>query len=223
MAATEVHLDALPYIDHGYDEPGVREEAMKLVEEETKRYRPNKSYLDYLQQPKVSFETPMLRTEFERLSMRQPMEMLSMKRYELPQPGVAQKNDIGAWQESVDNSMAQLEHQAGRIINLELLSQYSSNEWKEQNGFITRMIEQEQKTLKKLRNQVQEVNWERKTKQMTAGGHLHALENHWQSLVQKNYEIERVCLNLEQEVGSLRQQAIDRGLRVSEDLFEHSL
>ncbi len=24
--ATEVHLDALPYIDHGYDEPGVREE-----------------------------------------------------------------------------------------------------------------------------------------------------------------------------------------------------
>ena len=35
-------------------------------------------------------------------------------RYELPQPGTAQKNDVAAWQESVDNSMAQLEHQAGR-------------------------------------------------------------------------------------------------------------
>ena len=35
-------------------------------------------------------------------------------RYELPQPAAAQRNDLGAWQESVDNSMAQLEHQAGR-------------------------------------------------------------------------------------------------------------
>lgn len=26
--ATEVQLDALPYIDHGYDEPGVREEVL---------------------------------------------------------------------------------------------------------------------------------------------------------------------------------------------------
>ena len=37
-----------------------------------------------------------------------------MCRYELPQPGTAQKNDVAAWQESVDNSLAQLEHQAGR-------------------------------------------------------------------------------------------------------------
>ena len=37
-----------------------------------------------------------------------------MCRYELPQPGAAQKNDVAAWQESVDNSLAQLEHQAGR-------------------------------------------------------------------------------------------------------------
>ena len=37
------------------------------------------------------------------------------RRYELPQPGAAQKNDVAAWQESVDNSMAQLEHQAGRL------------------------------------------------------------------------------------------------------------
>ena len=40
-----------------------------------------------------------------------------MCRYELPQPGSAQKNDIVAWQESVDNSMAQLEHQAARYVH----------------------------------------------------------------------------------------------------------
>ena len=33
-----VVVDALPYIDHGYDEPGVREAAIAMVEEETRRY-----------------------------------------------------------------------------------------------------------------------------------------------------------------------------------------
>ena len=35
-------------------------------------------------------------------------------RYELPQPAAGQKNDIAAWQDAVNNSYAQLEHQAGR-------------------------------------------------------------------------------------------------------------
>ena len=41
-----VAIDALPYYDHGYDEPGVREAAVKLVEEEMTRYRPTKDYLE---------------------------------------------------------------------------------------------------------------------------------------------------------------------------------
>lgn len=80
--ASEVYLDALPYIDQGYEEPGVREavselaktghrnrflnnahrntsfclQAMQLVEEETRRYRPSKNYLEFLQPPKATFE-----------------------------------------------------------------------------------------------------------------------------------------------------------------------
>lgn len=54
-------------------------------------------------------------------------------RYELPAPSSGQKNDITAWQESVNNSMAQLEHQAVRIENLELMAQYGTNAWKVSN------------------------------------------------------------------------------------------
>lgn len=54
-------------------------------------------------------------------------------RYELPAPSSGQKNDITAWQECVNNSMAQLEHQAVRIENLELMSQYGCNAWKVYN------------------------------------------------------------------------------------------
>lgn len=55
-----------------------------------------------------------MKAEFERLSQKKPMDVLSMKRYELPPPSTGRMNDLQAWAECVDNSMAQLEHQATR-------------------------------------------------------------------------------------------------------------
>ena len=76
--------------------------ALALVEEETRRYRPTKNYLEHLPPVDVAaFETEIMKTEFERLSHRQPMEMLNMKRYELPQPPAGKMNDLTAWKDSV--------------------------------------------------------------------------------------------------------------------------
>jgi hypothetical protein len=41
-----------------------------------------------------SFETALMKTEFDRLSARQPMDTLSMKRYELPTPPPGKMTDI---------------------------------------------------------------------------------------------------------------------------------
>ncbi|XP_012880209.1 PREDICTED: pre-mRNA-splicing factor SPF27 isoform X2 [Dipodomys ordii] len=180
LVAGEVVVDALPYFDQGYEAPGVREAAAALVEEETRRYRPTKNYLSYLAAPDYSaFETDIMRNEFERLSARQPIELLSMKRYELPAPSSGQKNDVTAWQECVSNSMAQLEHQAVRIENLELMSQHGCNAWKVYNENLVHMIEHAQKELQKLS---------------------------WVSLVSKNYEIERTIVQLENEIYQIKQQ-----------------
>ena len=123
--SSEVIVDALPYIDQGYDEPGVREAALALVEEETRRYRPTKNYLDHLPSLNISsFETDLMKTEFERLNSRQPMDTLSMKRYELPPPPPGKMTDLQAWTECVENSQAQLEHQRTRIMNLDLMLDY---------------------------------------------------------------------------------------------------
>ncbi|XP_032898215.1 pre-mRNA-splicing factor SPF27 isoform X2 [Amblyraja radiata] len=191
--AGDVVVDALPYFDQGYDAPGVREAAAALVEEETRRYRPTKNYLSYLPTPDYSaFETEIMRNEFERLAARQPMELLSMKRYELPAPSSGQKNDITAWQESVNNSMAQLEHQAVRIENLELMSQHGSNAWKVYNE-----------------KQIQDLNWLRKNDQLAAGCKLREMESNWVALVSKNYEIERAIVQLEGEIKKMKQQQGD--------------
>ena len=90
-------------------------------------------------------------------------------RYELPAPSSGQKNDITAWQECVNNSMAQLEHQAVRIENLELMSQHGCNAWKVYNENLVHMIEHAQKELQKLRKHIQDLNWQRKNMQLTAG------------------------------------------------------
>ncbi|MEQ2275764.1 Pre-mRNA-splicing factor SPF27, partial [Xenotaenia resolanae] len=129
--------------------------------------------------------------------------------YELPAPSSGQKNDITAWQECVNNSMAQLEHQAVRIENLELMSQYGTNAWKVYNGNLAFMIEMAQKELHKFRKQIQDLNWQRKNDQLAAGAKLRELESNWVSLVSKNYEIERAIVQLENEVGQLRQQQGD--------------
>ncbi|NXK50422.1 SPF27 factor, partial [Chauna torquata] len=203
--------------------------AAALVEEETRRYRPTKNYLSYLPahdysafevsrprplprpaaaaaSPLLSPQTEIMRNEFERLAARQPLELLSMKRYELPAPSSGQKNDITAWQECVNNSMAQLEHQAVRIENLELMSQHGCNAWKVYNEHLVHMIEQAQKELQKLRKNIQDLNWQRKNMQLTAGAKLREMESTWVSLVSKNYEIERTIVQLENEISQIKQQ-----------------
>lgn len=65
-----------------------------------------------------------MKTEFERLQARLPMDMMSMKRYELPQPPPGKMTDVSSWNECVENSQAQLEHQALRYYcNVTLLEE----------------------------------------------------------------------------------------------------
>ncbi|KAL5015058.1 hypothetical protein ScPMuIL_009328 [Solemya velum] len=205
--AGEVVVDALPYFDQGYDETGVRESALALVEEETRRYRPTKNYLEYLPSASYnSFETEIMKNEFERLQARLPMDMMSMKRYELPQPSAGKMTDISAWNECVENSQAQLEHQAVRIMNLELMGKYGAGAWKVYNNTLVQILEQAQKQLTELRKKIQEINWQRKDEQTHAGSKLKELEESWVGLVSKNYEIERACLDLEEEVKKYEKQ-----------------
>lgn len=226
--ADEVIVDALPYIDHGYDDVGVREsvhemrvclskdrcsqlfcflKALAMVEEECRRYRPTKNYLDHLPLPTTSpFETPLMINEFERIQNRLPMETLSMKRYELPPPPSGKLSEVSAWQESIENSMAQLEHQWVRSLNLELMLDYGTEAWKSYLEVFTAMQAKAQIQLQHIKKEMQDVNWQRKQAQTQAGEKLRALEAHWVLLVSKNYEIETECVELEKVVQAAREQ-----------------
>nr|CAD7261732.1 unnamed protein product [Timema shepardi]CAD7572361.1 unnamed protein product [Timema californicum] len=179
--------------------------ALAMVEEETRRYRPTKNYLEHIPPLNLSaFETEIMRSEFERMQQRLPMDVLSMKRYELPPPPAGKMTDIAAWTECVENSLAQLEHQATRICNLELMVEYGCEAWKSYLEVLVQLVTQAQKQLTTMRKQIQEINWQRKNMQTQGGDKLRNLESSWVGLVSKNYEIEQACAQLEKEVARLK-------------------
>uniref|UniRef100_A0A2K6D7R1 Pre-mRNA-splicing factor SPF27 n=1 Tax=Macaca nemestrina TaxID=9545 RepID=A0A2K6D7R1_MACNE len=117
-------------------------------------------------------------------------------------PSSGQKNGITAWQECVNNSM----HQAVRIKNLKLMSQHRCNAWKVYNENLVHMTEHAQKELQKLRKHIKDLNWQRKSMQLTAGSKLRERESNWISMVSKNYEIEQIIAQLENEIYQIKQQ-----------------
>lgn len=181
-------------------------QALALVEEETRRYRPTKNYLEHLPPLALNsnFESDLFKSEMDRVNSRTPMDTLSMKRYELPTPPAGKMTDLAAWNECVDNSMAQLEHQRTRIANLDLMLEYGCETWKQYNELLQDMANHAQGQLNQVKKDIQEVNWSRKNQQTQVGERLKQLESNWVGLVSKNYEIEQALVKMEADIQRLR-------------------
>lgn len=172
-----------------------------MVDEECRRYKPTKNYLEYLPPLNTSsFETDLMRSEFQRIETGSRLETMSTKRYELPAPPSGKLGEIQAWQESVDNSLSQLEHQSIRSLNLELMNKFGTETWKVALEVMVGMSAKAQKELQELKKEIQDVNWKRKSKQLQTGDKLNSLNQQWVSLVSCNYEIEQAILLLEQQI-----------------------
>ena len=118
--AENVVIDALPYFDRGYDDPGVREAAMELIEREMHKFPPTKNYLEHLPAPGYhpyspskaintildhdKFLTPMMKAEIARITAKKPMELMQTERYTLPAPTPGLRHDPDAWNKAGINS-----------------------------------------------------------------------------------------------------------------------
>lgn len=178
-----------------------------MVEEECRRYKPSKNYLEHLPPLITStFETEFMKNEFQRIEGGLRLETMNTKRYELPAPPPGKLGEIQAWQEAVDNSFAQLEHQSIRFLNLELLQKYGCEAWKAGLEILVGLNAKAQKELAELKKEIQDVNWSRKNKQLQTGDQLNRLNNQWASLVSCNFEIESAIKQLEMQIYNLKMQ-----------------
>jgi pre-mRNA-splicing factor SPF27 len=133
-----------------------------------------------------------------------PLPPPDTSRYRLDPPTESAAEDPAAWQAALDNAKAQLEHQALRIQNLELLHKYGGNAWRASNASVEAAIAAQTRELSSLTAQIDSVNKTRKIQQQAAGAELSVLEGQWRSLVGKNAELEATCLALEAELAALR-------------------
>jgi len=101
------------------------------------------------------------------------------------------------WQAALANARAQLEHQALRIQNLELLLLHGSPAWLAHTRSLEAACVAAEREAAALATAVVDRNRARKVQQLAAGMELRRLEDEWQALVRKNCELEAVLASVE--------------------------
>lgn len=188
----QVALDALPYYDTLINDPQVKAQAEALIEAECAVYKPRKSYVAEVLPPlqKEAFITPILKSEYERLDRKERLNALDMDRYVLPAPPAGHQQDLTAWEQCIENSAAQLEHQSVRLENLTLLEEFGCAAYRVNNDYLQASVAYQKKFLEKLRKNLHEIHWNRKSMHDNFGLKLDEAEQGWNQKIADNFQLE---------------------------------
>merc|ERR1711981_282147 len=194
----DVKLDALPYYDKLTEDPKAKKRVEALIEAECSQFRPKKSYIaDVL--PPANYEdflTPILKSEYERMEKKEPLNALDMDRYVLPAPPAGQQQDLSAWETCIDNSSAQLEHQSIRLENLILLEEYGCAAYRVNNDYLQQMVNSQRKILEEARKSLHDIHWARKSNHDNLGLKLDESYNGWKNKIADNYQLEEELIKM---------------------------
>lgn len=87
--------------------------------------------------------------ELQRVGAGQSLPPMDMTRFALTPPPAERANDLGAWKTANANARAQLEHQAVRLTNLELLFKFGANASKAHLNHINASAAQSERQVRK--------------------------------------------------------------------------
>eukprot|EP00045_Choanoeca_perplexa_P003282 m.29652 g.29652 ORF g.29652 m.29652 type:complete len:233 (+) comp11962_c0_seq1:1-699(+) len=205
MSDVNATMDALPYIDNDLDLPGMRDAVMDLIEQE-KSVMPfdEEKYLGHVKDIFFSAfqDQPLIQAEHNRIMAAEPFAAFDTARYNMPAPSAKQVKSQEAWQESVANARAQLQHQMTRIENLELLTSYGGQKWTRYVDQLEKLKAQVESEVTVAQEELEHLNWQRQQEQSQAGQELYQLELQWGELVMKNYQLETACAQLEAQAST---------------------
>jgi len=136
-------------------------------------------------------------------SMPQPMQQaIDTSRYSLPQPLDDANDSIESWEKAVENARVQLEHQRGRLVNLQLLLKYGPASWRAHNEILSAMLQNTEEQVNVLHGDALHVNKERKIIQMRAEQELASSTYSHQTymdLVDKNKRLEQEIMMMDNQ------------------------
>ncbi|KAL1661918.1 Pre-mRNA-splicing factor SPF27 [Schizophyllum commune] len=200
-------FDSLPYFDKDLETlPELRDKVDSEIAKEMGRR-------DVIH-PKVppEFELfkgkPLLKAELTRIESHKPFPSLDTLRYQLPAPTSMPATDE-EWKKALDNAHAQLEHQRTRQTNVSLLQTYGANAWRIHNYLLETTAKNAEKALEELKEQITDVNRERKNTQTKLGEQITSLEHRYVELISSVLQIEMANVALEAEIERLTTREIE--------------
>jgi len=205
-------IDSLPYYDKDIDTvAGLRERLEQEIQAELQAVPVESIDLSDRIPPPVpsTSASAFLNTELDRVENKKAVpkgQGLDATRYSLPAPTKGLKASADDWTKAVKNASAQVEHQSLRIANLELLNKYGANSWRVSNFLVEKEIERLDRQKEDVNNAIEEINRERKARQLEAGDQLASLEARWNTLVSGNLQLELANMTTEMEVDGLRER-----------------
>jgi hypothetical protein len=122
--------------------------------------------LKYVNRPPIPDFQPFesskkLRDAFENAGRGEKINVIDTEKFKM----LPSKTDEG-WQEAVNNSKSQLEYQSQRALNLELLAEDGSNQWKLANWELEEITKTMQVNIEEIEESIASINRQRKQDQV---------------------------------------------------------
>ncbi|BEI80976.1 hypothetical protein CcaverHIS002_0201360 [Cutaneotrichosporon cavernicola] len=198
-------IDALPYYDKQVEAPGAKAKVEALIEAEL------------AQTPRVAEDDPRLGSDVDVFPKSaglatllanyadKPIRAIDPSKY--APPAVPEGADFAALEEAETRGRVGEAHMAVRNENIGVLQTYGPNAWLVRNYQLASQAKELDGTLAALKEDVTDVNRQRRAYNEVQGEHLAHLENRWNDLVTSTLQLEMACTAMEGEVRGLEYRA----------------
>lgn len=212
-------MDAMAYV-----EPGIQgREVNELIEAEMaamarEKVAPPAVCAD-LRPPRFS---GMVQAELDRLEHGDDLQPLSIERYNCEMPEAALQADAQAWRRALFNCWAQLEHQADRVVNLEVAESFAELAWARHVQDLEQLKHQIEMLADAKQREAEAINLKRRADQEKIAPTVDRLERERRALVEKHFQCVAIIRSICSARESCRLEQANAVLRASIAAREHS-
>ncbi|GAW81879.1 hypothetical protein, conserved [Plasmodium gonderi] len=183
-------VNALPYID-SYDKE-LEKNAKSMVEEEMmlmNKQNEIKNYLENFDVPPSVYlkkEDSVIPNELKRCEQNDKMEKLNLNYYNIENETLNESKNVEEWAKTLKKYELVLENLHNALINMELMNKYKEVMWSEHMKIFTHIDINLQNSIKTLKEQIDNINKQRKLHQLSYVNELSTLQNERNEYKRKN-------------------------------------
>ncbi|KAI0885423.1 Pre-mRNA-splicing factor SPF27 [Annulohypoxylon maeteangense] len=207
---TTVH-ESLPYVDA---EPTAAERAAAeslIAAEASSSSPPPESSSTPATLPPVYTPTftPLITSELNRISAKEPLTGIDLTRYEAssppssPNPNSPSNTTLSSLQTSLSRAYTSSTYLSSRQTHLHLLDTYGKNQWLVGNWQLEAEVQALERELAETKREIDVVNIQRRRVQDEVGGELKGLDETWKRGVSRVLETEVVYVRLRCVIGGV--------------------